>query len=102
VNALFADSAPLVPPELLGPLGLTVGIILVLVLGYREVWVFGTRLKKAEEALAKTLDLLKEATDSNKTMAAAMEERNKLDTERLRMAQAGLLDSMGDPVNRRR
>jgi hypothetical protein len=90
-------------PILLGPLGLTVGLIVLLGFIYRVVFVTqsivpGSRALKAEMALETTLGLLKEAAETNKTLAAAMEERNKLDGDRLRLAQAGLLDELGMPI----
>jgi hypothetical protein len=93
---------PTIPPEFFGPFAFTVGLILAVYGAYKEWWVPGSRLHKAEAALQTALELLKGSTEANRTMADALEERNKLDSERLRMAQAGLLDERGEPTRRPR
>ena len=66
---------------LLGPLGLTVGLVGLVGLFVTERIVPGSRVKRAETALENAVALAKQANDALEKMADALEERNQLDRE---------------------
>lgn len=98
------------PEELLGPLGLLVGLIIAVVTAFRGDWVSGkgarereakleadarTRETKWEAVATSAMDLMKAAQESNREWAAALAERNRIDAEQMRLVQAGLIDEYG-------
>ena len=69
---------------LLGPLGLTAFLLLAIVAFTTERVVPGSRATRAEKAAENALSLAVQANDALEKMADALDERNKLDAERLR------------------
>lgn len=59
-------------PLLLGPLGLTVGALVVVFMFSTDRWVSGKRLREAQDLLDKSLD-------GNESIAKAMAARNELE-----------------------
>lgn len=98
----FADTVvPSIPPDLLGPAAALALALVSLFMFVTERVVPGGRLVKAEAAAAAALALAETAIASQKQMASALEGRNQLDQERIRLIQAGLLDGGGVGAHRR-
>lgn len=70
---------------LLGPLGLTVGLVLLAYLLITERVVPKGRLEDQKAATKEALDIAREANLSLDRMADAMEARNQLDAEKVRL-----------------
>ena len=71
--------------QLLGPLGLTVFLIITVLAFSTERVVPGSRAVRAEQAAKESLTLAQQANTVMAKMAEALEERNRLDGERLRL-----------------
>jgi len=69
---------------LLGPLGLTIGLLLTVVAFAREWVVPGKRNERAESAAERAFVLAREANDTMDKMAEALETRNRVDEARSR------------------
>ena len=70
---------------LLGPLGLTAGLLILVWLFVTEKVVPKGRLDDQKEATKEALSIAHEANESLDRMADAVEARNKLDAERVRL-----------------
>jgi len=70
---------------LLGPVGLTAFLLVAILAFTTERVVPGSRALRAETAAKESLNLAVQANDALEKMADALEERNKLDAERMRM-----------------
>lgn len=70
---------------LLGPLGLTAGLLFLVWLFVTERVVPKGRLDDQKEQTKDALDIARQANESLDRMASAVEARNQLDTERARI-----------------
>jgi len=70
---------------LLGPLGLTTGLLILVYLFVTERVVPKGRLEDQKEATKEALDIARQANESLDRMADAVEARNNLDAERVRL-----------------
>jgi hypothetical protein len=73
---------------LLGPLGLTAGLLFLVWLFVTERIVPSGRLADQKEATKEALDIARQANQSLDRMADAVETRNTLDAERVRLEAA--------------
>lgn len=80
---------------LLGPLGLTAGLLILVWLFVTEKVVPKGRLDDQKEATKEALSIAHEANESLDRMADAVEARNQLDAERVRL-EAERVRTSGD------
>lgn len=80
---------PITIEQLLGPVGLTVGLIVAVIAFAFEVVTPGKRTRRAEAIAEKALDRIGELVSTVDQMAGALEHRNRIDEEALRRVQHG-------------
>lgn len=82
---ILADVLPTVPEQLLGPYSALAGAIILILAGGRILWWFIQDLRTQRDLAQAGW---REQTSATKAVADAVEERNRLESERMRVEEA--------------